>query len=68
MKYNKFKELFQIVALLLVLAVVGVQLALSVDAVKQRKASSKQRNEIICILKILPADRQSHPERVEACR
>lgn len=42
-------------------------LTFTVIATEQRKKATSERREIICILKILPEDRQKNPSRVDAC-
>lgn len=42
-------------------------LTLTVNANYQRQRARSERKEILCVLRILPEDRNNHPELVDAC-
>lgn len=56
----------QMTALIVVIFLMcAANLAFALDAKTQRKTSSNQRNETICILKIQPVDRS--PDKLAEC-
>jgi len=38
-----------------------------IESKRQRGVSFRERQQIICILKIVPTDRVAHPEKVKEC-